>query len=90
MSNTPPSTLSSQHILLLDEITVSIGYANALAAVAIGSDFTQFETPIVHNYWGAMCSLLEKIAHLQEQWVCVFYQMLNQAPQENSIEEIKE
>lgn len=61
--------------LLLDEIAITLAYVKAIAAVAIGSDFQQYEIPIIHDYLGGIHSLLEKLDELQQQLTRTFYSM---------------
>ena len=59
--------------LLLDEITTTLAYAKSMVAVAIGSDFHNYEIPVMHDYLGGVHSLLEKMDELQQQLTRTFY-----------------
>ena len=59
--------------LLLDEITTTLAYTKSMVAVAIGSDFNQYEIPVMHDYLGGVHSLLDKMDELQQQLTRTFY-----------------
>jgi hypothetical protein len=73
MTNKDDAHLLHHQRSLLDEITTTLAYAKAMAAVAIGSDFHQYEIHIIHNYLGGIHSLLEKIDEMQQQLMKTFY-----------------
>lgn len=69
-----PNSLLQIQCRLLDEISVNLAYAKAMASVAIGADMHLYEEEIIHDYWGAMFILLEKIVELQQQLAKTCYQ----------------
>jgi hypothetical protein len=75
----------AQQALLLDEIIVNIAYAKAMAAVAIGADFNQFTTTIIHDFLGGIHSVLERVGELQQAFVTSMYQLLQQAGLEEEV-----
>lgn len=61
---------------LADELSECIANAKSLASVAIGSDFENFNPKTIHDYWGAINTLLTKAEDMSQiiamQWQKAF------------------